>query len=296
MSPDIFPDGFRAAQADVDGTRINYVIGGDGPPVLLLHGYPQTHAMWHHVAPGLAADHTVIAADLRGYGDSAKPAPSHGDANYSKRAMAADQRGLMASLGHDTFDLVGHDRGARVSHRLALDFPAAVRRLAVLDIVPTHHVFTHVDRAMAMAYYHWFFLTQGGGLPERLIGAEPGFWLNSCLSGLSNGTSPFDTRAQAEYGRCFSDPATIAASCADYRAAAGIDMTHDQEDVDAGHRVDCPTLILWGAKGFVGKHYEVLNIWRTYATNADGHDLPAGHFVAEEAPGETTAALRQFLA
>lgn len=293
MTPDLFP-GFRAAHADVEGVRINYVIGGDGPPVLLLRGYPQTHAMWHHVAPRLAADHTVIAADLRGYGDSAKPAP--GDATYAKRAMAADQHGLMAALGHDTFDLVGHDRGARVGHRLALDFPAAVRRLAVLDIVPTHHVFTHVDRAMATAYYHWFFLTQAGGLPERLIGADPEFWLTTFSSGLRDGTTPFDPRAQAEYVRCFSDPATIAASCADYRAAAGIDMTHDQEDVTAGRKVDCPTLVLWGANGFVGRHYEVLNVWRTYATHAEGAAVPAGHFVAEEAPDETTAALLRFLA
>src|SRR5262249_52088432 len=178
------------------------------------------------------------------------------DANYAKRAMAADQVGLMASLGFDTFDLVGHDRGARVSHRLALDRPRSVRRLALLDIVPTRHVFGHVDRPTANRYFHWFFLIQGGGLPERMIGAEPEFWLRRFTSGLVAGDTELDSEAMTEYLRGFRDPRTIAASCADYRAAAGIDLEHDDASAAEGTVVTCPTLILWGGQGFVGKHYD----------------------------------------
>jgi haloacetate dehalogenase len=286
------PDPFHTERVDVDGVVVNHAIGGTGPPVLMLHGYPQNHLMWHAVAPALARDHTVVLADLRGYGDSGKPEPT--DEDYAKRAMAADQLGLMRGLGFDRFTVVGHDRGARVAHRMALDSPAAVRRLAVLDIVPTRHVFGTVDRAMATAYYHWFFLSVGGGVPERLIGADPAFWWQAMTAPLLRRTE-FDPAARAEYVRCFSDPATVAASCADYRAAAGVDLRHDDDAFAAGQRVECPTLALWGESGFVGRHYDVLDVWRTYAPDVRGHAVPGGHFVAEEAPAETTSALLEFI-
>ncbi|HEX5400889.1 MAG TPA: alpha/beta hydrolase [Pseudonocardiaceae bacterium] len=290
---DLLPDTFRSRDVELDGVRIHAVVGGDGPPVLLLHGYPQTHAMWHLVAPALARDHTVVLADLRGYGDSGKPAAS--PENYAKREMARDQVALMALLGFERFALVGHDRGARVAHRLALDSPAAVERVAFLDIVPTLHVFEHVDRAVASAHMHWFFLSRPGGLPERLIGGDPEFWLRSFLTSLRSSSRPFDPAAYAEYVRCFSDPATIAATCADYRAAATIDLDHDAASRAAGEQVRCPTLVLWGEHGVVGKNNDVLAVWRRFATDVAGEALPAGHFLAEETPEETVAALREFL-
>lgn len=286
------PD-FRTHDARHDGVRIHAVVAGDGPPVLLLHGYPQTHAMWHLVAPALARDHTVVVADLRGYGDSDKPAPDV--AHYTKRAMAADQVALMASLGFDRFALVGHDRGARVAHRLTLDAPAAVSRVAFLDIVPTLHVFEHVDRAVAAAHFHWFFLATGGGVPERLIAGDPEFWLRSFLTSVRPSRREFDPAAYAEYVRCFADPATIAATCADYRAAATVDLDHDTASRAAGERVRCPALVLWGEHGAVARNNDVLAVWRGYADDVTGTALPAGHFLAEEAPDETTAALRAWL-
>ncbi len=291
----LLPDTFRAHDVDVDGVRIHTLVGGDGPPVLMLHGYPQTHVMWRDVAPALARDHTVVLADLRGYGDSDKPAPAADDANYAKRAMARDQVGVMASLGFDRFDLVGHDRGARVGHRLALDTPAAVDRLAVLDIVPTRHVFATVDRAMATAYFHWFFLALRNGIPERLIGSDPEFWLRSFARPLQQSGTDFDPESFAEYVRCFADPRAIAATCSDYRAAAGIDLEHDDATAAAGQRLGCPTLVLWGEHGFVGRHYAVLDVWRQYGSDVSGQALPAGHFLAEEAPERTVIALQDFL-
>lgn len=285
---------FTPHDVDVDGVRIHHLVGGDGPPVLLLHGYPQNHVMWHKVAGALAVDHTVVLADLRGYGDSAKPEPDPNDEAYSKRAMARDQAGLMAMLGFDRFALVGHDRGARVAHRLALDTPDAVTRLAVLDIVPTRHVYQNVDRAMATAYFHWFFLALRGGVPERLIGNDPEFWIRATVANLLRPGNEFDPAALAEYIRCFSDPRTIAATCSDYRAAARIDLEHDE--ASAGQRITCPTLVLWGEHGFVGRHYDVLEIWRRYGTDVRGAALDSGHFVPEEAPEDTIAALREFLA
>ena len=282
---------------DVDGTRIHATVKGDGPPVLLLHGYPQTHVMWHRVAPGLVDRHTVVLADLRGYGDSSRPASTADHASYSKRAMAADQVGLMHELGFDTFSVVGHDRGARVAHRLCLDHPGAVSRVALLDIVPTRHVFTHVDRALAEAYYHWFFLSQEADLPEHLIGADPDYFLRRKLdqwSG-SRGSAAFAPEAVEEYVRCFRDPEVIRATCEDYRAAASIDLEHDEVDAVAGRRVECPALVLWGAEGFVGRAYDVLEVWRAYATDVRGQALGGGHFLAEEEPGATLTALRDFL-
>jgi haloacetate dehalogenase len=290
-----FLPGFEYRRVDVDGITVNCAVSGSGPPLLLLHGYPQNHLMWRHVAPALAVDHTVVAADLRGYGDSAKPAPDAAGLMYSKRLMARDQVGLMRQLGFGRFQLIGHDRGARVAHRLVLDHPGAVTRLAVLDIVPTRHVLGHVTRAMATAYYHWFFLARPAGLPERMIGADPGFWIRSLIGPLLGAGASIEPEVMADYIRCFSDPATIAASCADYRAAAGLDLVHDEETFAAGQKIECPVLVLWGTQGFVGRGYQPLRVWRQYATDVRGTGLPTGHFLPEEAPDLVRTALRDFL-
>jgi len=287
--------GFGYRRVDVDGITVNFAVSGSGPPLLLLHGYPQNHLMWRHVAPALAVDHTVVLADLRGYGDSAKPAPDAAGLVYSKRLMARDQVELMRQLGFGRFQLIGHDRGARVAHRLVLDHPGAVTRLAVLDIVPTRHVLGHVTRAMATAYYHWFFLARPDGLPERMIGADPAFWVRSLIGPLLGEGASIEPEVMADYIRCFSDPATIAGSCADYRAAAGLDLVHDEETFAAGQKIQCPVLVLWGAQGFVGRGYQPLRVWRQYATDVRGTVLPTGHFLPEEAPGLVIEALRDFL-
>jgi haloacetate dehalogenase len=288
----LLPDTFTNRRVSVGDLEINCAIGGDGPPVLFLHGYPETHVMWHRVAPALAREHTVVLADLRGYGDSDKPAPSPDAAEYSKRVMAADQLTLMRALGHEHFALVGHDRGARVGLRLAYDAPDAVTHFASLDIVPTRHVYGHVDRRMATAYYHWFFLIQRNGVPERLLGAEPEAWVRSVTEGLA--VAPIDPRAVAEYVRCFTDPAAIAASSADYRAGAGIDLEHDQETARAGQRVECPTLVLWGEQSFVNT-YDVPAVWAEYVADPKTACVRAGHFLPEEAPAEVLERLTAFL-
>jgi haloacetate dehalogenase len=293
-TPALLPD-FEYRRMDVEGLTVNYAVRGSGPPLLLLHGYPQNHLMWHRVAPALVRDHTVVLADLRGYGDSGKPAPDAAGLVYSKRSMARDQAGLMRQLGFPQFQLVGHDRGARVAHRLALDDPGAVTRLAVLDIVPTRHVLHNVTRDMATAYYHWFFLATGHGIPERMIGADPGYWVRSLISPLLGKGASIDPDVMADYIRCFRDPRTIAASCADYRAAASTDLAHDDETFAAGQKIGCPVLVLWGAQGFVGRGYQPLRVWQQYATDTRGQELPTGHFLPEEAPDLVTAALRDFL-
>ncbi|MFI5614165.1 alpha/beta fold hydrolase [Amycolatopsis sp. NPDC051903] len=285
---------FTHREITVDGVRIHCALGGDGPPVLLLHGYPQTHVIWHHVAPALAADHTVVLTDLRGYGDSAKPAPGPDDAEYSKRAMARDQLLVMRELGFDRFAVAGHDRGGRVGHRLALDAPETVSALAVLDIVPTRHTFAHADKDFGLGYFHWFFLAAGNGIPERLIGNDPEFWITARMNSRHGGGTAFDPAAIAEYVRCFSDPAAIAASCSDYRAAAAIDLTHDDADATAGRKIAAPLLALWGEHSFVGRTYDVLDVWRSYADDVRGQALPADHYLPEEQPALVTAALREF--
>jgi len=286
--------GFEYRKLDVEGVTINCAIAGTGPPLLLLHGYPQNHLMWRHVAPVLAADHTVVLADLRGYGDSGKPAPDADGLVYAKRSMARDQVGLMRQLGFTEFGLIGHDRGARVAHRLVLDHPAAVPRLAVLDIVPTRHVFGHVTRAMATAYYHWFFLSTGHGIPEHLIGGDPGFWVRSLIGPLLGPGASLEPEVMDDYIRCFTDPRTIAASCADYRAAASTDLIHDEESFAAGQRIDCPVLALWGTEAFVGRGYQPLEVWSQYAADVRGTALPTGHFLPEEAPDLVITALGEF--
>ncbi|HEX8868973.1 MAG TPA: alpha/beta hydrolase [Lentzea sp.] len=274
---------------DADGVRINCAVSGEGPPLLLLHGYPQTHRIWHHVAPRLAEQFTVVATDLRGYGDSAKPRPTAGDHEYSKRAMARDQLLVMNALGFDRFAVAGHDRGGRVAHRLALDAPEAVSALAVLDIVPTKHTFDHADKDFGLGYYHWFFLAAGNGIPEHLIGADPRFWITTRLRARHHGGTAFDPAAVEEYVRCF-DEASIAASCSDYRAAATIDLEHDSVPA----RVEAPLLALWGRHSFVGRHYDVLDVWRVYANDVSGKALDCDHYLPEERPDEVAAALSEF--
>jgi len=287
--------GFDYQRPQVGEVAITTAVAGSGPPLLLLHGYPQTHLMWRHIAPALAEHHTVVVTDLRGYGDSDKPAPDAAGTMYSKRTMAADQLAVMQSLGFDRFAVVAHDRGARVAHRLALDHPEAVDRLAVLDIVPTRHVFAHADQAMATAYFHWFFLATGGGIPERLIGLDPEFWLRSMVERLLAPGATIEPEVMDEYLRCFANPAAIAASCADYRSAATIDLEHDDVDAAAGRRVTSPTLVLWGERGFVGRNYDVLSAWRDYAGDVSGRALRTGHFVPEEDPHALLAELAGFL-
>ncbi|MEQ3554491.1 alpha/beta hydrolase [Pseudonocardia nematodicida] len=288
----IFP-GFRPLSVDAGGVRIRGAVGGDGPPLLLLHGYPQTHAIWHAVAPRLAERFTVVATDLRGYGDSDKPAPGPDDARYAKRVMAADQLAVMRELGFERFAVAGHDRGGRVAHRLALDSPGAVSALAVLDIVPTRHALDHADAAFGHGYWHWFFLAAPAGIPERLIGNDPEFWITARMRSRHGGGAPFDDAAIAEYVRCLSDPAAIAASCADYRAAAGIDRRHDE--ADAGRALAPPLLALWGARSFVGRSYDVEQVWREYAAEVHGVALDADHYLPEERPDEVAAELTAFL-
>jgi haloacetate dehalogenase len=289
---DLFP-GFAPRRVATSGAEIHCEVGGRGPPLLMLHGYPQTHAMWHRIAPALARKFTVVCADLRGYGDSSKPDGGPGHVGYSKRAMAADQVELMHELGFMRFKLVGHDRGARVAHRLCLDHPEAVERVAVLDISPTRVMYAGTDMAFATAYYHWFFLIQPFDLPERLIGADPNYYLHKKLAGWSQGLSHFDPRALAEYERCFANPATIHATCEDYRAAATIDLDHDAAD---GHlHVECPLLALWGTKGVVNRLFDPITDWNGVARNVRGKAVPSGHFLAEEAPEQTLAELEAFL-
>ncbi len=297
MSADaaLFP-GFAPRRIATEGAEIQCVIGGSGPPLLMLHGYPQTHAMWHKIAPRLAERFTVVCSDLRGYGDSSKPDGGERSSNYSKRAMAADQVALMRALGFPRFRLAGHDRGGRVSHRLCVDHPEAVERVAVLDISPTRLMYGKTDQAFATAYYHWFFLIQPFDLPEKLIGADPGYYLRKKTGGWGSAANIFDPRAFAEYERCFRDPATIHATCEDYRAAASIDLEHDDADVAAGRKVTCPLLVLWGDKGVVHRYFDPVADWRTVATDVRGRALPSGHYLAEEAPEETLAELSAFFA
>ena len=288
-------EGFETRDVETSGTTIHLRVGGSGAPLLLLHGYPQSHVMWHKIAPALAERFTVVATDLRGYGDSGKPDGGEGHANYAKRAMALDQVEVMAALGFDRFSVVGHDRGARVTHRLALDHAGRIDKVAILDICPTKAMYEATDMAFATAYYHWFFLIQPFDFPERLIGADPDFYLEKTVGNWRKVSDPgaFTPEALTEYSRCFRDPATIHASCEDYRAAATIDLEHDTADY--GRRIDCPLLVLWGERGVVGKTYDVLGVWGEYAGDLRGRGLPCGHFLAEEAPEETLAELLSFL-
>jgi len=286
-------EGFEARRIATRETEINLKVGGNGPPLLLLHGYPQTHVIWHKIGPKLAEKFTVITPDLRGYGDSGKPESDANHAPYSKRAMAADQVEVMSALGFETFSVVGHDRGGRVAHRMVRDYPERINKIAVLDIAPTATMYGETDMAFASAYYHWFFLIQPNGLPEHLIGGDPEFYLTRKMAAWGKANDAITKEAFAEYLRCFSDPMTIHTTCEDYRASAGIDLEHDAED--AGNKTRSPLLALWGQDGFVGKTYDVLETWRAVASDVSGHAVPGGHFLPEEAPEETLAALLEFL-
>lgn len=285
-APAWFP-GFTPRRVRTKGATVHAVHGGSGPALLLLHGYPQTHAMWHAIAPALARTHSVVCADLRGYGDSSKNAT-----DFSKRAMAADTVALMQRLGHERFHLVGHDRGARVAHRLARDHGARVSSLTVIDICPTLAMYERSDMAFARAYWHWFFFIQPAPLPERLL-EHIGFdGMLALLTRATAGRGGFDARALAEYRRCFT-PATIHAMCEDYRASAGIDLEHDR--ADARSKLALPLLAIWGTRGVVGKQFDCLAEWRRVARDVRGVALNCGHFVPEERPRETLAAIRDFL-
>ena len=296
MAVDLFP-GFARRDVAVDGVRIHLRVGGRGAPLLLLHGYPQTHAIWHRMAGALAARFTLVMADLRGYGDSDRPPTAADHGPYSKRAMAREQVEVMRALGFERFGVVGHDRGGRVAHRLAVDFPEVVTRLAVLDIAPTLAMYEQTGMEFARAYYHWFFLIQPAPLPERLIGADPELFLRTKLRGWSQGRWPFDDGAVAEYLRCFRRPETIHASCEDYRASASIDLEHDRADRQVGRRVRCPLLALWGERGTVHRLFRPLEEWALVcASTVEGRPLASGHYLPEEVPDETGAELLRFLA
>ena len=284
----LFPE-FTQRKIRTSGASINLVMGGEGPPVLLLHGYPQTHAMWHKVAPQLARDYTVICADLRGYGDSSKPRGIPGHANYSKRAMARDMAEVMAQLGYRGFHVVGHDRGGRVAHRLARDYPQRTRSITVLDISPTLKMYLSTNMQFAKAYYHWFFLIQEAPLPERMLeGIGPQYILTRLGRGKS-GIKVFDRRALAEYTRCFDPHST----CEDYRAAATIDLVHDRKSKS---KLTMPLLALWGRQGVIAALFDCLADWREVASDVRGRALQCGHFIPEERPKELLAELRRFLA
>ncbi len=287
-------EGFEERRVAVGEAELYLRLGGDGPPLLLLHGYPQNLSLWRKVVPRLGRHFTVVASDLRGYGDSSKPPGGDDHGGYSKRAMALDQVQVMERLGHDRFYVAGHDRGGRVGHRMALDHGHAVRRLAVLDIVPTHKLFATTDQAFATAYYHWFFLIQPFDLPERLIGADPAYYLDQLLGRWGQTENAIDDAAKAEYLRCFLDPAMIHASCEDYRAAASIDLVHDDADIDS--MLACTLLVLWGARAAMHRLYDVEATWRERAADVRGEALDCGHYLPEEKPEETADALIEFFA
>ena len=293
MNP-LFP-GFKSELIEVNGVKIMTRKGGSGQPLLLLHGHPQTHAIWHRVAQQLAESHTVVMTDLRGYGDSSKPQGSHDHLNYSKRVMALDQIEVMRHFGFSEFDVLAHDRGARVAHRLALDHPKAVKRLVLLDIAPTLAMYEKTSNQFARSYWHWFFLIQPAPLPERLIEADPAAYVRDVLGRRSAGLAPFDPRALAEYVRCLELPGTAHGLCEDYRASASIDLVHDQLDIDKKNFLQQALLVLWGEQGVVNQCFEPLKEWSKLAVNVKGHALPCGHYIPEEAPELLLNQVQSFL-
>jgi len=289
----LFP-GFARRRVRTSGATINLVSGGRGDPALLLHGYPETHAMWHKVAPELARDYTLVCPDLRGYGDSAKPKGLPDHSNYSKRAMAQDMVEAMDALGHERFHVVGHDRGGRVGHRLARDHGTRVRTLTVLDISPTLKMYRNTTMQFAKAYYHWFFLIQETPIPERMLKGQAPFYVLKRLGLGKSGLKYFSKEAMAHYVRAFKDPRTIHATCEDYRAAATIDLMHDQKDL--AKKIRMPLLALWGRQGVIEALFDCLEDWREVATDVRGRALACGHFIPEEKPQELVAELRRFWA
>jgi len=290
-------EGFTRSEIQTSGARIVTVTGGSGPPLLLMHGNPFTHLSWLKVAPVLAREFTVVATDLRGYGDSEKPPGGEDHAGYSFRAMAQDQVEVMQALGFARFAAAGHDRGARVLHRMCLDHADIVTRAAILDIIPQHHLLNNVTRAWGTFSWHWFFNIQPYDLPERMMGADPDWFIQKKLAKTKQGLSFFDKDALAEYMRCFRNPATIHAICEDYRATFGVDLDMDTRDFEAGRKIECPVLLLWGASGGVGRNHNPAEVWSRYAANiVAAKALPCGHYLSEEAPAETAAALQHFFA
>lgn len=288
-------EGFTTAKASIDGVEIAYRMAGSGPAVLLLHGFPQNMAMWAGIAPLLVeAGYTVVCADLRGYGDSAKPRCLPDRSNYAFRAMAADQAGLMASLGFDRYHVIGHDRGGRTGHRLALDHPERVLSLAVLDIVPTWAMFMDTNRQVAGAYWHWYFLSQPEPFPETMIGGNPDFFYETCLVGWGAAKiGDFDAEQLADYRRCWRTPEMIHGSTSDYRAAASIDLAHDEADL--GRKVECPTLVFYGSAGLMAKLFDIPAEWRKRFARPQAASLPGGHFFPDQFPVETARTLIGFL-
>jgi haloacetate dehalogenase len=289
-------DGFHEHRLPAGDAEIFSLTGGSGPALLLLHGFPQNHVMWHAVAPRLTSKFSLIIPDLRGYGDSRGPAADAAHRNYSKRAMAADALALMTALGHDRFFVAGHDRGARVGYRLALDRPDRVARLAVLDILPTFDVWARMDRNAALNSYHWLFLAQPGPLPERLIGHDPDFYLHHLLDRWAGNPRSLAPAAVAEYARHFRKASVIAAVCEDYRAGATVDLEDDRADREHGRRLRCPTLVLWGRRYLSAKAGSPLDVWTPWADDVRDVAIDCGHFIAEEQPAACADALEDFFA
>ena len=291
----LFP-GFVHHQTEVSaGLHISAMVGGQGPGLLLLHGHPQTLAIWHKVAPKLAQHFTVVAADLRGYGDSSKPAGGPDHMAYAKRSMAQDMVALMQRLGFGRFQVLAHDRGARVAHRLGMDHPQAVRQMVLLDIAPTLAMYEQTTETFARAYWHWFFLIQPQPMPERLIQANPAAYVTEVMGNRSAGLALFDARALAEYQRCLALPGAAHGLCEDYRASASIDLVHDREDIAQGRRLQMPIQVLWGEQGVVQRCFEPLKAWQKVATQVSGLALPCGHYMAEEASEALLAQVLPFL-
>lgn len=296
MTTELFP-GFRSERiTTAPGIDIHAIVGGSGPPLLLLHGHPQTHAIWHRVAPRLAQQFTVVACDLRGYGESSKPPGEPDHANYSKRAMAGDALAVMQALGFARFAVLAHDRGARVAHRLAADHPQTVARMVLLDIAPTQAMYAQTSEAFARAYWHWFFLIQPAPLPERLIEADPAAYVRDVMGRRSGGLGVFDPRALAEYQRCLALPGAAHGLCEDYRAAAGIDLEHERADREGQLRLALPLMVLWGEQGVVHRCFDPLKEWQAIADDVRGQPLPCGHYIAEEAPEVLLGHVLPFLA
>ncbi len=291
----MFFEGFARQRIQTSGAEIVTVHGGKGPPLLLMHGNPFTHVTWHKIAPRLAEEFSVVCTDLRGYGDSSKPEDGENHINYSFRAMAQDQVEVMRSLGFDSFHAAGHDRGARVLHRMCLDHPQTVRSAAFVDMLPQHHLLNHVTRQWATFSWHWFFMIQKSPTPETMMNADPEFFIRRKLSKTDQGTAFFDPAALAEYIRCIKNPAVVHAMCEDYRATVGVDLDMDTADFAAGHKVTMPALLLWGAKGGVGRNHKAVEVWSNYASNiVRGATVPSGHYLQEECPDETYDELSRF--
>ena len=288
-------EGFRTFDIACGDINIHGRIGGSGPPLLLLHGHPQSHVIWHRLAEPLASRFTVVATDLRGYGDSSKPPGEPDHANYSKRAMAEDQVAVMRELGFERFLLCGHDRGGRVAHRLVMDHPDRVDKLMLLDIAPTLAMYEQTDRTFATAYFHWFFLIQPSPLPETLIETSPNDYITRTMGGRHASLDAFDPAAIAEYQRCLAQPGAAHALCEDYRASSAIDLEHDRADREAGRRIACPVSVLWGKHGIIERCFDPLTEWSAVAERVEGEALPCGHYIPEEAPEALLDRINRFM-